>query len=225
MAKVLIIEDDKYIAAELQNWLVKDKFVADVSYNGEDGLYRLKHLDYDLAIVDWNLPDIQGIDICKLIRKDKQHIPLLMLTSRKDLADKIEGLDSGAMDYMVKPCALPELSARLRALLRRREEPGKDTISVIDICISPHSRQIFCGDNEIKLSPTEFDIVLLLASNQNKALDYKAIAAILGKENDETLRGKIKNYISIARKKLHESNSRTVIEYRNQEGYLLVEKS
>jgi two-component system response regulator MprA len=221
MPKILIIEDDSYIATELRNWLLKEKHSADVSLTGDDGLYRLQHFDYDMAIVDWNLPDIEGVEICKLIRKEKSFFPLLILTSRKDLSDRITGLDSGATDYLVKPCALPELSARIRALLRRQPEKVEDKFEYHDLALYSDSRLLFISGVELRVSPTEFDILLLLMRNTGKAVDLRAIAAAVDKQGDDAIRNKVKNYMSQLRKKLAQGASKVQIEH-NGDGYVLV---
>ncbi len=228
MAKLLIIEDDKYLAAELRHWLQLEKHVVDVSETGEDGIYRLMHFDYDLAIVDWSLPDLEGTEICMRIRKVKElsNLPLLMLTSRKDLCDKIEGLDSGAMDYVVKPCPLKELSARIRSLLRRFDssDTKPTTVSVANLKLLVNSRQVFCAENILPLPASEYDILLLLIKNQSNVVDYRSLAEATGNvdtDDNRSLRNRLKTHVSSLRKKLQEANAAVQIENRDAQGYEL----
>lgn len=222
MAKILIIEDDPYISEELRAWLLSEQHIVDLSSAGEDGLYRLQQCEYDLSIVDWNLPEIQGVDICRKIHSLKPNLPLLMLTSRADLVDRIRGLDSGAMDYIVKPCELPELSARIRSLLRRLPEQQDNCLPVFDLLIQPESRTVRIKDSSINLSPTEFDILLSLARSKKEGLDYKALAASLDKQPID-VHNSIKTLILRLRKKLAQAGSRTAISYEQTIGYSLRE--
>jgi DNA-binding response OmpR family regulator len=225
VAKVLIIEDDEFVAEELSNWLNKEHHTVDVSFAGADGLYRLQHYDYEIAVIDWNLPDIQGIDICMKVREIKPGLPLLMLTSRGNIADRIEGLDAGAFDYVVKPCALAELSARIRSLLRRNSPPSSRKIEFSDITLDPNTREVCCNKQELGLSATEFDILLILIERKDRELDYKELAREIGKVDDAGLRDRMKTHMKNLRQKLLQANSRALIEYRNQQGYLLVEEN
>lgn len=223
MAKVLIIEDDECMVDELSAWLCKERHTVDVSLNGADGLYRLQHYDYDIAVVDWNLPDIEGVEICSKLRAARVNLPLIMLTSRGNIADKIEGLDSGAFDYLVKPCALSELSARIRSLLRRSPETEASDLGFADITLNASTRQARCLTQDLDLSATEFDILLVLARHKGREMDYREIAHELGKSDDSGLRDRMRTHIKNVRQKLLQANSKAAIEYRSQQGYLLVE--
>lgn len=224
MAKVLIVEDDDVIADELQTWLRRENYTVDISADGDDGLYRLQNYDYDIAIIDWNLPKMEGVEICSRIRTIKPLLPLLMLTSRKDLIDKIEGLDAGALDYLVKPCALAELSARLRALLRRTEETPERVARFSDLELNPVTRTVSFSGGELKLSRTEFDILLVLIDGcAQQQLDYKQIAKAIGKDNDSGIRDTIKQRINILRQRLKQVGSKVSIYFSREQGYFLVE--
>lgn len=222
MAKLLIIEDDKVIGRELKTRLSHENHIVDVSETGSDGLYRLENYDYELAIVDWNLPDIEGIEICSRIRQIKPELPLLMLTSRGSIDDKIDGLDAGAMDYLVKPCDLIELSARIRALLRRNYKSNvSDTLSFADIELNPSTRQARVEHNQLKLAPREFDLLELLLDNTDKMMTLKMIASAMGKDYDDSVHNTLKQCVLTLRKKLDEAGSQSSIEFQRDNGYRL----
>lgn len=221
MAKILLIEDDRFFAAELRAWLTKEKFVVDHSESGEDGLYRLKHFDYDMAVVDWMLPDFEGVQICRQIRQLKEHLPLLMLTSRRDIADKVEGLDSGAMDYLVKPCALPELSARIRALLRRHAAPVVSRIIVHDLELEPDNNRCHCNGADIKLTPIEYELLLQLARAGEQELSNKVLAEKIGERRPEFTGTAVRSHIWKLRQRLQSAGSNTSVVYRSGFGYCL----
>ena len=130
MARILIIEDDDLIATELRSWLEKEGYIVDQVSTGKDGLLQLQRLEYELAVVEWQLPDMQGTEICRRISNSNLFLPIMMLGSRADVDDKIAALDSGAQDFLVNPCQLPELSARLRSLLRRYSRKKTDPFTV-----------------------------------------------------------------------------------------------
>jgi two-component system response regulator MprA len=221
MAKILVVEDDPFIARELNTWLTKEKHTVDVSKNGSDGLYRLENFPYDLAIIDWNLPDFDGVEICRRMKRINGDLPLLMLTSRDSVMEKVEGLDAGAFDYLVKPCALSEVSARIRALLRRHSESEQDEAKFEDLLLNLKARTAYYNGQMITLTPGEFDCLLIFVKNESRYLDYRALAHLMGKEEDNGLRDRIKHLIFTLREKLQQSNCQIGIHYKRGEGYII----
>lgn len=221
MAKILVIEDDLDLAAELCTWLAKDKHSAEHVDTGDDGLYRLKHYEYDLAIVDWNLPDIQGTEICSRIRKDAPSFPLLMLTSRDDIKDRIKGLDEGATDYLIKPPSFPELSARIRALLRRQAEPTPDTVSFGDVEIDTRSRSLTVNGVPVRLPAGQFDLLVFFLRKPNKTVALETILSALWSEADADARNNFKAQLSKLRQRLAQCGSKVSIEFLAGQGYQL----
>ena len=126
MVRILIIENDEFIASEVAAWLEKEGYDVDRVNTGKEGLLQLQRLEYDLALVEWELPDMHGTEICRRVSNSNLFLPIMMLGARADVDDKIAALDSGAQDFLVNPCPLPELSARLRSLMRRyaRKKPA-----------------------------------------------------------------------------------------------------
>src|SRR5215471_17746568 len=120
MAKILVVEDDLELSGVIGDWLAAENHSVDIVHNGQEARDRLKHYNYDMAILDWQLPVITGVELCKGYRASGGTMPILMLTGLRAVENRIEGLDAGADDYLMKPFELSELSARMRALLRRR---------------------------------------------------------------------------------------------------------
>ncbi|MBX9686298.1 MAG: response regulator transcription factor [Candidatus Obscuribacterales bacterium] len=119
MAGLLVVGNHGFIAKEISSWLSKEGYMFELCDSGESALRNLQKNEYDLALIDWSLPDMEGPELSRRIGESNQRMPIMMLGARKEVEDKIEALDSGALDYLVRPCSLPELSARLRSLLRR----------------------------------------------------------------------------------------------------------
>ncbi len=168
MAKILIIEDDIAVAELVANALSQEKHVIDKVHNGKDGQEYLATDDYDLLILDWQLPDTTGPAICTQYRQSGGKSPVLFLTSMGTVADKVTGLDSGADDYLVKPFDTLELKGRVRALLRRQPIQQTKTFRVRDIELDPDKRTVSQGGNDVSLFPKEFNILELMMKNPGR---------------------------------------------------------
>lgn len=169
--KVLVAEDDARLAALLEESLTEAGWQVEVVHDGNAAYERLlRDLDVDIALLDWMLPGMDGVSVARQARAVGLRLPILMLTARGEVRDRIEGLDSGADDYLSKPFDLDELLARLRALLRRGSHLGDAAIKVGDLVIDPASRQVSRSGVDIPLSAREFDILYLLATNAGKVV-------------------------------------------------------
>ena len=160
--RVLIVEDEEALATLLEYNLGKENFSVSIASDGEEGLLKIKESMPDVIILDWMLPKISGIEICRQIRSNPEtrNIPIIMLTARSEEADRIRGLDTGADDYLTKPFSTNELIARVKAILRRiRPGLADDTVTVGDIEIDRVSHRVQRGDKEIHLGPTEFRLL------------------------------------------------------------------
>ena len=207
MAKILIVEDDLAISKTIRSWLEKEKYVVESTASGEEGLDLLKHYNFDLAILDWQLPDLDGPDIARALQSANKTIPLLMLTSMSSLENKIEGLDAGVYDYIVKPCSLEELSARVRALLRRMpEEESRKTIELGNVTIHLISHEVLVDGKLLKLSPSEFEILRLLAKSPGGSFSSDAIFARLWSDKPNVSKQLVKVHVMNLRKKLNATN-------------------
>lgn len=217
MAKILVIEDDLVISKNLKTWLMNDNHTVDVVCDGLLGLDQLLNYPYDLAIIDWNLPGMDGASICRKLRSERNGLALLMLTSKSSLSERVFGLDSGAFDYLVKPCSLEELSARVRALLRRKNVKKDMSVILKNLRINPVSREVIVGDKNVSLSPTEFDLLLILSKSPEVYHKTDDLLSMLAKTN---VSGQlIRVHITNLRKKLLESGCIFNVLGRKGEGY------
>lgn len=217
MAKILVIEDDLVISKNLKTWLMNDNHTVDVVCDGLLGLDQLLNYPYDLAIIDWNLPGMDGASICRKLRSERNELALLMLTSKSSLSERVFGLDSGAFDYLVKPCSLEELSARVRALLRRKNVKKDMSVILKNLRINPVSREVIVGDKNVSLSPTEFDLLLILSKSPEVYHKTNDLLSMLAKTN---VSGQlIRVHITNLRKKLLESGCIFNVLGRKGEGY------
>jgi len=219
MAKILVIEDDALISKNIKTWLENENHTVDIVDDGALGLDQLTHYPYDLAIIDWNLPGMDGASICRSARNNKIDLPLLMLTAKSSLSEKIVGLDSGAYDYLVKPCSLEELSARVRALLRRTVEHKEDQLSFGNISVSKMSREVQVNGQSLSLSPSEFDILLLLTKDIGVPTKTERLLAQLGKPDMSSQL--IRVHITNLRKKLQNSGANHSLVGQKGAGYAL----
>ncbi|HVV75712.1 MAG TPA: response regulator transcription factor [Mycobacteriales bacterium] len=169
--KILVAEDDRRLAAVLEASLLEAGWQVETVYDGTTAYDRLlRAADVDIALLDWMLPGIDGVTVARRVRNIGLRMPILMLTARDAVRDRVEGLDSGADDYLRKPFDLDELLARLRALLRRSSQVGEAPITIGDLVVDPATRNASRGDADITLSAREFDILHLLALNAGKVV-------------------------------------------------------
>lgn len=168
--RVLVVEDEHKIAASIKKGLEQERFAVDIAYTGNDGLDLATTEDYDLVILDRLLPQIDGIEICKKLRRENIHTPVLMLTAKGQTEDKIAGLDSGADDYVTKPFSFEELLARVRALVRRPKNTLKSILKIANLTLDTKTFEVKRGKEKINLSSKEFSLLEYLMRNQGKVL-------------------------------------------------------
>ncbi len=168
--KVLIVEDEHKIANLIKQGLEQERFVVDVAYDGTSGFDFASSEPYDVIILDRLLPGTDGLEICKKLRASGIHIPILMLTAKGQLADKVEGLNSGADDYLTKPFAFEELLARIKALVRRPKITTNNILQVEDLSLNIDTYEIKRGKEQITLSSKEFSLLEYLMRHENKTL-------------------------------------------------------
>lgn len=177
--KILLIEDDRQIV-ELLNIHLKDIFCeSSTAYTCQDGLEQVVANKFDLIILDVMLPDGNGFDICRTIRQEKNHTPILMLTARSEEIDKIIGLETGADDYLTKPFSIRELLARVKALLRRSGLTAirlqKEPITIGELTIEPLKRKVTLANRKVELTPREFDLLYLFMTNPGRSYSREAL--------------------------------------------------
>lgn len=174
--RILIVEDESKTAAYVRKGLTEAGYTADLAANGKEGLFLALHEEFDLIILDIMLPELDGIQVLKALREEKQ-TPVLLLTARDTLDDKIRGFDLGADDYLVKPFAYAELLARIRSLLRRSPLRQPDILSVADLSVDVVRRKVRRGDVRVDLTAREFALLQLLLEKQGEVLTRTLIAS------------------------------------------------
>jgi DNA-binding response OmpR family regulator len=203
--RILVVEDEHRIANSIKKGLEQEAYAVDVSYDGEEGLDYASTEDYDLIILDRMLPKIDGVTVCKKLREQKNHTPILMLTAKGQVEDKVVGLDSGADDYMVKPFAFEELLARIRALKRRPQGELSNVLQINDLILNTQTFQVKRGDKEIKLSQKEFSLLEYLMRSPNKTLTKDQIINHVWDYDSNILPNTVEAFIKQLRQKIDRS--------------------
>jgi two-component system OmpR family response regulator len=168
--RILVVEDEPRMAALLKRGLVEEGYVVDIASNGPDGLWHALEFPYDVVLLDVMLPKMSGVEVCRQMRIEKRWTPVLLLTARDTITDRVTGLDAGADDYLVKPFAFDELSARVRALARRGSVARAPELQVGDLRLDPASRRAWRGDVELELSVKEFAMLRLFLAHPGHLL-------------------------------------------------------
>lgn len=222
--RILIVEDEIALAEALAQILHKNKFIADISNDGIGGLDNALTGVYDVIILDIMLPKMNGFDVLKNLRLNKITTPVLILTAKDDVADKVRGLDTGADDYLTKPFSTDELLARVRSLYRRKANIVCDnTLTFLDISLNLLTYELNCGDKSVKLGLKEFSIMEILIENGNRIISKETlIEKVWGYESDAEYNN-VEVYISFLRKKLLHISSGVVIKTVRGVGYCLEE--
>lgn len=219
--KLLLVEDEKRMAQALCELLRLEKYDVDHYIDGADGLYAIETAAYDLIVLDVMLPHKNGFEIAREARQKGIKTPILMLTAKSDLDDKVTGLDCGADDYLTKPFMTKELLARLRALARRNINTPDGTLAFGDITLNTSTSMLICGHNSVRLGEKEFRLLEYLIANQGQILTREQLAVrIWGYESDAEYNN-VEVYLSFTRKKLSFINSKTEIKAVRGVGYEL----
>lgn len=219
--QILIVEDDKKLALALKQILVEADYQVDAVHDGQSGLdYGLSGI-YDVIILDVMLPKMDGFEVAKELRRNHVDTPILLLTARDTVRDKIVGLDSGADDYMTKPFSPAELLAHLRALLRRQGQVVFETVTFGDLTLNLESHDLTCGDKSIHLGFKEFSLARILLSNPTQVLSKEQLLAKVWGVESTAVDNNVEAYISFLRKKFRFVGSRVTIESLRKTGYRL----
>jgi DNA-binding response OmpR family regulator len=221
---ILIIDDERSLTDALATILKQHKYSVDCAYNGEDGLdYALSGI-YDLIILDVMMPKLDGFSVLKILRNKKIDLPVLMLTAKADITDKIEGLNLGADDYLTKPFNTDELLARIRALLRRKEKFTGDVLVYNDISLDRDTFELICEDRKIALGKKEFQILEMLLLNIGKSIDKEKFIEKIWGYDTEAEYNTVEVYVSFLRRKLTAVGAKTEIRSIRGIGYTLGDK-
>ena len=222
--RILIVEDEIRLAETLKQLLEDQRYQADTVYDGADGVDYGLTGQYDLIILDVMLPKVDGFQAAQRLRAAHVSTPILMLTARDEVSDKISGLDCGADDYMTKPFDTGELMARVRALTRRQGEVLGDVLSAGDLSLDCTSRLLSAGERSVRLGFKEFEVLRLLMVNSGAVVTKETIISKIWGLDSEAEDNNVEVYISFLRKKLAYLNSRASISTVRKVGYFLEAK-
>ena len=218
---ILIVEDEKKIADFIRRGLKEEGYTADVSYDGQEGYFLASTNDYDAVILDLMLPKMDGLSLCRALRKDKVNTPIIMLTARDTVKDKVQGLDSGANDYLTKPFAFEELLARVRAVLRKNEGVSPTRLQVKDLVLDLLTHKVTRGNSEITLTTKEFALLEYLMRNAGKVITRTMISEHVWDMHFDTNTNVIDVYINYLRNKIDKGSAYKLIQTKRGRGYIL----
>ena len=219
--RVLVVEDEKRLAAGLKKGLEAEGFATDIALDGVNGLWMARQFNYDAIVLDIMLPGISGFDVCSSLRHDENWTPILMLTAKDGELDEIEGLDTGADDYLTKPFSYTVLLARLRAVMRRRAPEAPATLEAGDLRFDPISRRAFRGEVEIDLTAREMTLLEFLLRHKGELLSKRDIIRNVwdyGFEGDPNI---VEVYVRRLRNKLDRPFAQKTLETVRGAGYRL----
>ncbi len=221
MAKILVVEDDPAICSIIVDWLTHQHHTVEVSHNGLEADQYLKMYQYDVIVLDWGLPELSGVEICKRYKTAGGRAPVLMLTGKHDIEDKEEGFNAGADDYLTKPFDIKELSARVRALLRRPTNVYDNILSIRNVSLDPNNHIVTKDGAPIKLTPKEFAVLEFFMRNPNKV--FKADALLDHIWNSEAGSGPetVRTCIKRLRRQIDDPGVSSIIENVHGVGYKL----
>ena len=200
--KILIIEDDKEISEALKEGLEDESYAVDTCLDGEEGYRTAAADEYDLIILDVMLPSMNGFEVCKKLRAEKNTTPILMLTARGQSQDVVRGLDFGADDYLPKPFNFDVLLAHMRAILRRPSQKLEEVLRVGDLVLNPSSKQVSRAGDEIKLTTKEYAVLEYLMRNEGKVLSKERIISNVWDFDADVLPNNVELFIMFLRKKI-----------------------
>ena len=227
--KILIVEDEKKIARFLELELDHEGYLVDSVHDGKSGLARVKEQEYDLVLLDIMLPELSGIEVCKQIRQFSS-LPIIMLTAKEDVTDRVAGLDVGADDYVTKPFAIEEVLARIRALLRRTQESGDtardaaNKLQLDDLVMDLPGHQVTRGGQTIQLTKREFDLLEYLLRNSGIVLNRDTIMAAVWGYDYEVDSKILEVYIRYLRSKIDDPFEQKLLHTVRGYGYTLRER-
>lgn len=221
MPKILIIEDDPDLGVVLSDELRFEHHLVEVAEDGADGLERILCHQFDLVILDWRLPGMSGVDICREVRDRKLTVPIIMLTGMRTLGDKEQGFGAGADDYVTKPCDVKEVALRVRALLRRAAGLSQTNLCIGDLELDPVKYRVTRGGEEIILLPTEFALLEFLMRHPDQFFSAEALLSRVWSSNADVTDEALRSCLKRLRKKIETCSDDPLIENIRNVGYRL----
>ncbi|MEU9867923.1 response regulator transcription factor [Actinomadura sp. NPDC048021] len=219
--RVLVVEDEIRTAALLQRGLCEEGYAVDVAANGPDAVWQAVENPYDAIVLDVMLPGLDGFEVCRRLRVGDCWAPVLMLTARDAVSDRVHGLDAGADDYLTKPFSFAELLARLRALVRRGAKERPTLLAVGDLRLDPSSRRVWRGEAERQLSPKEFALLELFMRHPGDVLTRTTILEHVWDYAYDGSSNVVDQYVAYLRRKIDDPGTESVLETVRGAGYRL----
>jgi DNA-binding response OmpR family regulator len=219
--RILLVEDDRKAARLLARGLEEERFVVDVASSGAAGDEMAGVSTYDIIVLDWLLPDKEGIDVCRDLRARGVATPILMLTARDSLEDRVVGLNTGADDYLVKPFGFAELLARIQALLRRSDLTRPVVLKVADLTLDPLSHQVERGGLRINLTPKEYAILEILMRRPGQVVTRASLSETVWETEHDGFTNLVDVHVSHLRRKIDTAGAPALIHTVRGRGYLL----
>jgi len=221
--RILLVEDERRLSNVIKKGLLEDGFAVDTAFDGEEGQFMAESESYDLIILDVMLPKLDGIVVCKNIRKKGHKTPILMLTAKSAIEDKVVGLDSGADDYMTKPFSFLELRSRVRALIRRSSRDSTTTLTITDLVVDPLKHSVARGGRSITLTPKEFSILEFLLHHKNEVVTRTMITEHVWDYNFDGMSNVVDVFLANIRRKIDKNTSKKLIHTVHGVGYKISE--
>jgi two-component system response regulator MprA len=220
IGRVLVVEDDEDIADVLRRSLRQEGHEVRTAGDGEEALTMAAEFVPDLVILDLGLPRLDGVEVCRRLRADGD-VPILILTARTDTGDRVEGLDAGADDYLLKPFERTELLARMRALLRRRPPRGTASLTVGDLVLNPGTREVARGERVLDLTNREFELLEFLMRNERLVISRERLLEEVWGYDPTSMTNTIDVFISNLRRKLEEGGEDRILHTKRGAGYVV----
>jgi len=221
--RILVVEDEHRIANTIKKGLEQEAYAVDVGYDGEEGYDLASTEEYDCIVLDLMLPKMDGMEICRRLREDKNHSPIIMLTARGEIRDRVEGLNAGADDYLPKPFAFEELLARIKALTRRPKETLNSTLEISGLTLDSLTFDVVRDGTRIDLSRKEFSLLEYLMRNKKKTLTKDQIIAHVWDYDADILPNTVEVYIGYLRNKIDKPFNKSLIKTVRGFGYKIEE--
>jgi len=222
--RILVVEDEKKIAEFIRRGLKEEGYAVDMAHDGEEGLFLAKTNDYDLVLLDLMLPKLDGLTLCKKLKGAKIKTPVIMLTAKNTVKEKVMGLDSGADDYLTKPFAFEELLARIRAMLRKKDARTPTKLKAADLELDLLTHKVIRGSREIELTTKEFSLLEYLMRKEGIIVTRTMISEHVWDIDFDTFTNVIDVYINYLRNKVDSGSKKKLIHTVRGRGYILKEE-
>jgi DNA-binding response OmpR family regulator len=221
MAKILIAEDTESLTELIRCWLENEHHIVETVDNGAEALDRARFYDYDVIVIDWGLPGMAGVDVCRILRQAGNAVPIIMLTAKKTMDEKETGFESGVDDYITKPFEMRELSARIKALLRRPRAIHTSVLRAGDLELEPESHLVTLGGQQIHLQPKEFKLLEFFIRHQGQIFSLEAILDRLWSADTDASVESVRKQITRLRSKIADQDKDSILKNIHGVGYKL----